>query len=70
METAIKQYRASRGLSQAALAREVGKSRSTIAMYEGGTVEIPAGVLYRISKVLKVPIGKLIRADTDPPSDG
>jgi transcriptional regulator with XRE-family HTH domain len=65
MKIFIREIRARRGLTQQRLADFVGKKRSTIAMYEGGRIDIPVRVLCRIAQILKVPVGKLIQANGD-----
>jgi transcriptional regulator with XRE-family HTH domain len=65
MKIFIQKIRERRGLTQQQLADRVGKKRSTIAMYEGGRIDIPARVLCRIAQILKVPVGTLIQPDGD-----
>jgi transcriptional regulator with XRE-family HTH domain len=65
MKIFIQEIRERRGLTQQQLANLVGKKRSTIAMYEGGRIDIPARVLCRIAQILKVPVGKLIQPTSD-----
>jgi transcriptional regulator with XRE-family HTH domain len=65
MKIFIQEIRARRGLTQQQLADLVGKKRSTIAMYEGGRIDIPARVLCRLAQILKVPVGKLIQPNGD-----
>jgi DNA-binding XRE family transcriptional regulator len=65
MKIHIREIRERRGLTQQQLADRVGKKRSTIAMYEGGRIDIPVRVLCRIAHILKVPVGQLIQPDGD-----
>jgi len=65
MKIHIQEIRARRGLTQQQLAALVGKKRSTIAMYEGGCIDIPVRVLCRIAHILRVPVGQLIQPNSD-----
>jgi transcriptional regulator with XRE-family HTH domain len=65
MKIFIQEIRERRGLTQQQLAARVGKKRSTIAMYEGGRIDIPMRVLCRIAHILKVPVGQLIQPNDD-----
>ena len=65
MKIHIQKIRERRGLTQQQLADRVGKKRSTIAMYEGGRIDIPVRVLCRIAHILMVPVGQLIQPDGD-----
>ena len=63
MKIYIQEIRERRGLTQQQLAALVGKKRSTIAMYEGGRIDIPVRVLCRIVHILRVPVGQLIQSN-------
>jgi transcriptional regulator with XRE-family HTH domain len=65
MKIFIQAIRERRRLTQQQLADLIGKKRSTIAMYEGGRIDIPARVLCRLAQILKVPVGKLIQPNGD-----
>jgi transcriptional regulator with XRE-family HTH domain len=54
-----RELRKRRGLTQAALAVLIGCSRSTVAMWESGTVLPGAGHLYRLAKQLNVQVDDL-----------
>jgi len=48
-----------RGMSQTELAKKVGVSFQQVQKYENGSNRVGGGRLYRISAVLKVPVGSL-----------
>ena len=50
------------GLTQADLARKLGKPQSFIAKYEGGERRLDVIELLEISKVLKADIGDLLKS--------
>lgn len=64
----LKATRQQIGLSQLALAKEVGVSRSTIAMWESGGSQPDIDMVLRLSQVLNVSVGELLGEDTDTPS--
>jgi len=57
----LKQLREAKGLSQAALAEEVGVSREYIARLETGKHDPPLSRVEKLAKALKVPIEKLLK---------
>lgn len=63
IKTLIKTRRREKGLTPAELGKLIGKHRTTIVKYETGAVtNIPLGTLKELSKVLKIPIDKFIKA--------
>lgn len=56
----IQRCRKARGLTQAELAKRIGRTESSVAKYERGVVEIPMSVLEKISTELKVPLNFLL----------
>lgn len=52
----LRQFRISRDLSQAELARELGITFQQVQKYERGTNRIGSGRLYEAAKVLGVPV--------------
>lgn len=55
----LKSYRANRGLSQAALGRELGVSSVTISRWEAGTRKIEKRLLAEVSKKTEIPAREL-----------
>jgi putative transcriptional regulator len=56
----LKELRAQRGLSQAALAAKVRVSREYIARLETGKHDPPLSRLEKLAKALGVPLGELL----------
>jgi transcriptional regulator with XRE-family HTH domain len=63
MQGMIRRLRKKRGFSQAQLAEKIGKSRSTVAMWELGTNGVTVSVLYALAKALDVPITSFFEDD-------
>ena len=63
MQGMIRRLRKKRGFSQAQLAEKIGKSRSTVAMWELGTNGVTVTVLYALAKALDVPITSFFEDD-------
>jgi putative transcriptional regulator len=57
----LKQLREGKGLSQAALAEQVGVSREYIARLETGKHDPPLSRVEKLAKALRVPIEKLLK---------
>lgn len=57
----VRSCRESRGLSQDALARQIGVSFQQLQKYEKGTNRISVGRLQVIAQVLEVPIGQFFK---------
>lgn len=62
----IKKYRKIKSLTQTQLAKEIGKSESTIQKYEANEVMPPIDVLTKISEVFNISIGVLIKDTNEP----
>ncbi len=56
----LKKLRAARGLTQAALAKKAGISRTYIARLELGQQDPTVGTLEKLAKALKVTVGRLV----------
>lgn len=57
----VRSCRESRGLSQDALARQIGISFQQLQKYEKGTNRISVGRLQEIARVLDVPVGQFFK---------
>lgn len=57
----VRSCRESRGLSQDALARQIGISFQQLQKYEKGTNRISVGRLQLIARVLEIPIGQFFK---------
>lgn len=63
----LRVLRVQRRLSQEGLAHEAGIGVSTLRVIEGGTPEAPRlGALFRLARVLRVPLHDLLRDQHDP----
>ena len=61
----VRVHRVRRGLSQEDLAHHAGIGVSTLRVIESGSPEAPRlGALYRLARVLDVPVHDLLRDDT------
>ena len=61
----VRVLRVRRGLSQEDLAHHAGIGVSTLRVIESGSPEAPRlGALYRLARVLDVPVHDLLRDDT------
>ena len=60
MQTPLATARKRKGLTQAQLAGKIGKTRSTIAMYEAEKNDMPGAVLLSLSQVLGVSVDELL----------
>jgi transcriptional regulator with XRE-family HTH domain len=56
----LKQLRASRGITQEALAKKAGLSRVYLARLETGKQDPTLGTLTKLAKALKVKVGRLL----------
>ncbi len=56
----IRTYRKARGLSLAALAQKINKSKTTLSKYESGDISIDVMTLFEIACVLQVDMEKLV----------
>ena len=52
-------------LNQSDLAKSIGVSRSTIAMWESGGSQPDIEMVLRLSRVLNVPVGELIGEESE-----
>jgi transcriptional regulator with XRE-family HTH domain len=67
---ALHRIRTQRGLSQAALAKEVGVGQSAISQFESGDVQPSLKTLQRLATVLQVPVTELLTEEPrDKPED-
>lgn len=55
----IRQLRLAAGLSQGALARQIGVTYQQVQKYETGVDRLSSSRLWRCAKALKVPVGAL-----------
>lgn len=58
----IKRYRLQRGMTQADLAKRIGKTHSTVSMYESGEILPRMGTLEKIASVFGVPKSELVES--------
>jgi transcriptional regulator with XRE-family HTH domain len=63
----LRQLREAAGLSRDDVARQVGKTTSTVVKYEQATITPSVGVLGALARVYGVPVGELF--DADDPDD-
>jgi DNA-binding XRE family transcriptional regulator len=63
LRCAIRRLRRDRGITQAELARAVGRSRSLIAEYEAEQKRIPHPILWQIARVLGVRVDDLFEEE-------
>ncbi len=61
----IRIHRNARGMSQSALADELGLTFQQVQKYEKGVNRVGAGRLTRIAKILGVPVTALLSSETD-----
>lgn len=61
----IKKYRNNEGLTQAGLAKKIGKSTITVRKYEAGDVSIPLEVLQFIAETFDITIADLLVTDEE-----
>lgn len=59
MQPMIRIYRRRKGLTQQALADAIGRSRASVAEYESGASGVPIPILWKIARVLEVPVDVL-----------
>lgn len=62
----LKAARQKADLNQADLAKMIGVSRSTIAMWESGGSQPDIEMILRLSRILEVSVGELIGEEVDP----
>jgi transcriptional regulator with XRE-family HTH domain len=55
------------GMSQSVLGQKIGVSRIRIGKYEAGTSEVPASILFRLSRIFKVDLCYFFDNDQDIP---
>jgi len=65
----IKKARESMGMTQEALAEQVGVARSTVAMWESGDSLPRAQMLPKLAEILKCSINDLLKPDETPAPD-
>lgn len=62
---AIKKLRVDRGITQTALAKQLGVLQSTVAMWENGTNNPRADTLVQLSQILGVTVDDLLKDEVD-----
>ena len=65
----IRLYRRTAGMTLQEFADRLHKSKATVSKYENGLISIDLETLYDISKVLDIPLDKILCTQRDVPSD-
>lgn len=68
MKNVVRELRKRLGSSQAEFARSVGISRQTLSAIETGEEAPRLPVVFRIARVLNMPIASIFFEDTSPPA--